>query len=210
MSPGAGNTALVGRRAELAAALRLVDAVAHGEGAMLLITGEAGIGKTRLVQEVAARAAVVGLPVLRGRAVLGGGTFRAVAEALARPLREHSLLESARLRPFRMALGRLVPDWIEQDQATDTVPGPVADPTVVLGEGVLALLDELARLHGSPGCVLVLEDLHWADADTLGLVTYLADAVQAAAVLLVVTARDDAKWPGIPVSAPAPRSRHWR
>jgi len=151
VSPGAGNTALVGRRAELATVRRLVDAVPRGDGALLLITGEAGIGKTRLVQEVAARAAVVGLAVLRGRAVQGGGTFRAVAEALARPLREHSLLDSVRLRPFRVALGRLVPDWIEDGQGTDTVPGPVFDPTVVLGEGVLALLRELRRVDGGHG-----------------------------------------------------------
>ena len=197
VSPAAGHTALVGRQAELATVRRMVDAVPRGDGAMLLITGEAGIGKTRLVLELAARGAEVGLPVLRGRAVQGGGTFRAVAEALARPLREHSLLESARLRPFRVALGRLLPYWIEEDQATETRPGPVFDPTVVLGEGLLALLGELHRASSSSGCVLVLEDLHWADADTLSLVAYLADAVQDAPVLLVATARDDIKWPGI-------------
>ena len=57
---------LVGRAAELATARGLVDAVAAGRGGALLVAGEAGIGKSRLLDEVAARAAERGLPVLSG------------------------------------------------------------------------------------------------------------------------------------------------
>lgn len=183
---------LVGRGAELATAGRLVDALECGTGAALLVTGEAGIGKSRLVAELAARAASSGLSVLTGRAVQGGGTYRAVAEALARPLRTGQLSDSARLRPYRAALSRIAPSWA----STDETPGRDGqlDPTVVLGEGVLALLHEL---HGGAGCVLVLEDLHWADADTLDLVSYLADAVPGAPVLLALTARDDVTAAGL-------------
>src|SRR5437763_3358708 len=76
MRPGKGHAArspaLVGRCAELATAWRLVDAVKRCDGATLLVTGEAGIGKSRLVAAVAAGAATTGLTVLAGRAVQGG------------------------------------------------------------------------------------------------------------------------------------------
>lgn len=64
----------------------------------------------------------------------------------------------------------------------------------MLGEGVLTLLDALS---GGRGCVLLLEDLQWADADTFGLVSYLADAAPTAALLLVLTSRDEPLPPGI-------------
>jgi predicted ATPase len=178
----------------VAAAWRLVDAVHRSDGATLLVTGEAGIGKSRLVAEVVTRAATTGLTVLTGRAVQGGSTYRAVAEALARPLRQRPLLDSARLRPYRTALRRLVPGWAEPGEAVDPWQDRGLDPTVVLGEGLLALLQEL---HGGAGCVLVLEDLHWADANTLGLLGYLIDAVPGAPVLLTLTARDDVVATGV-------------
>ncbi|HET9257967.1 MAG TPA: ATP-binding protein [Pseudonocardiaceae bacterium] len=184
---------LVARRAELAAARQLVGAVSRGRGSTLLVTGEAGIGKSRLVAEVAALVTGAGLTVLTGHAVPGGGTYRAVAETLAGPLREHPLLlDSPRLRPYWPALRRLIPAW----DGADAEPGPDAglDRAVVLGEGMLALLSEL---HGGVGCLLVLEDLHWADADTLSLVGYLADALSGAPVLLTLTARDDVRVPGM-------------
>ncbi|MHC1562664.1 ATP-binding protein [Actinomycetospora sp. C-140] len=178
---------LVGREAERAAVREHVAALGDGTGGSLLVTGEAGIGKSRLLAEVADVAAAAGLPVLAGRAVPGGGAYRPVAEALARPLRAGPLPATARLRPFRAALARLVPGAVEDD-APDLPAGPVADPAVVLGEGVLALL---AALHGDTGGVLVLDDLHWADADTLALLTYLAGAVAGAPLLLALAARDD-------------------
>ncbi len=216
MSPVVRSPALVGRGAELASVRGLVDAVPGGGGATLLITGEAGIGKSRLLGEMASRAAERGLTVLRGRSVQGGGTYRPVAEALARPLRglplsesalsESALPESARLRPFRAALRRLVPGWaeaVEPDGPADAGQGPVSDPAVVLGEGVLALLREL----DDGGCAVLLEDLHWADAETLGLVAYLADAVTGTPVLLGLTARDDVAVPAVAGLAAHPAVR---
>ena len=189
---------IVGRRAELAAARTLVDATSRGQGAALLISGEAGVGKSRLVAEVRARAEAGGLDVLVGHAVDGGGTFRPVAEALARPLRRRPLLDAPRLRPFRAALRGLLPG------PTESEPEPHQDrldPSVVLGEGVLALLAEAGEERG---CLLVLEDLHWADPDTLDLVGYLAGAVTGTRVLLVLTARDDVVLPGVARLAAAP------
>jgi DNA-binding CsgD family transcriptional regulator len=183
--------ALVGRTAELATIRRLVDGTAAGRGGVLLVAGEAGIGKTRLLDEVAARAAERGLPVLSGRAVQGGGTYRAVAGAVIGLLdADHATARAAEpaLRPYRAALGRLLPSWAGSGPPDGY--GSDADPTVVLAEGLLRLL-RLAPTT-APGCVLRLEDLHWADDDTLALVEHLATAAAGSPVLLACSARDDA------------------
>ena len=171
-NPVTRSPVLVGRAAELAMARGLVDrGLAAGRGAVLLVAGEAGIGKTRLLDEVAARAADGGLTVLSGRAVQGGGTFRAVAGAVL-VLDDPAHAAHPSLRGYRTALGRLLPSWAEPD--TGASLGLDADPVVVLAEGLLRLL-RLARGRFA-GCVLRLEDVHWADDDTLALVEQLGQA----------------------------------
>ncbi|MDT7552068.1 MAG: hypothetical protein QOI16_604, partial [Pseudonocardiales bacterium] len=151
----------------------------------LLITGEAGVGKSGLVKELRDRATTAGMAVCVGRSVEGGGTYRAVTEALAPLIRRDPLLDGPGLRPYRTALSRLLPG----DAPADPLP-PAPDPAVMLGEGVLALLAGRTSL-------LVLEDLHWADPDTLDLVRYLAGVLADLPVLLVLTARDDVAQPGV-------------
>ncbi len=192
--PAPRSPVLVGRQAELATALRLLHAAGRGEGSALLVTGEAGIGKSRLLAELTRRAPEASMTVLRGRAMDGASTFRPMTEALARLLRGASaphLLDSSRLRPYRAALQRLVPGW---EPGPATAPDGDLDPSVVLGEGVVALL---AEARNGRGHVLVLEDLHWADRDTLDLVSYLVDAVSDVPVLLALTTRDDVASPVI-------------
>ncbi|GAA4730922.1 LuxR family transcriptional regulator [Actinomycetospora chibensis] len=190
---------IIGRDAECDLLRGRVGALTDGVGGAVLLTGEAGIGKSRLLAEVADGARARGLPVLRGRAVPGGGAYRPLAEALAPPLRAGPLPETPRLRPFRTALARLVPGAV--DGPVDPPAGPGADPAVVLGEGVLALL---AELHGARGAVLVLDDLHWADADTLDLLHYLAGTVDAGPVLLALATRDDEDHRGVAALAAHP------
>ena len=177
---------LVGRSAELATVRGLVDAAAGGRGGALLVAGEAGIGKTRLLDEAARRATAAGMVVLSGRAVQGGGTYRAVAEAVIGTLDRPELADSADLRPYRPAIGRLLPGWAGADGGA--VPPATVDPVVLLGEGLLRLLRA-----GGPACLLRLEDLHWADDDTLALVEHLASAATGTSVLLAVSARDEGR-----------------
>ncbi|GAA2205176.1 helix-turn-helix transcriptional regulator [Nonomuraea monospora] len=179
---------MVGRDGEAAVLLGLIGEARLGRGGVVLVTGEAGIGKSRLLGEGGDLARAAGLVVLGGRAVEGGGTFRAVAQALAGRSSPGALPEG--LRPYRGMLGRLVPEWAEPGDA----PPPHVDPILVLGEGLLRLLREAG--DGGGGCMLVLEDVHWADADTLALIEYLAAASSRWPVLIVVSARDDE--PGAP------------
>jgi predicted ATPase len=76
--------ALVGRTAELERLRQLLTGAATGHGGTALVLGEAGIGKTRLLDEVARAAADRGLAVLRGAAAAGAGAYRPVAEAVRR------------------------------------------------------------------------------------------------------------------------------
>ena len=180
---------LVGRRAELTTLRSAVDKAARGTGAAVVVLGEAGIGKSRLLAVAVERAREAGMAVLTGRAVAGGGAYRALAAALAGHLRHRSpggIDADEDLRPFLPALRKLLPGWTPEGDDPDRADE--ADPTVVLGEGVLRLLRPLAVERG---CLVALEDLHWADADTVALVEYLADAAPSPGLLLVVSARDD-------------------
>ncbi|MBA8951647.1 ATP-binding protein [Actinomadura namibiensis] len=182
------SPAMVGREAESALVGDLVAGAAGGRGGMLMVLGEAGIGKSLLLAGTAARARAAGMLVLTGRAVQGGGAYRPLAEALIGLLRDEPPDAVAELRPYRAALGRLLPCWAGEGEP----PPPLVDPVVVLGEGLARLL---SLLNGGRGCLLVLEDLHWADADTLAVLEYLAGAVRELPVLVAGSARDEEHQP---------------
>jgi DNA-binding CsgD family transcriptional regulator len=151
-----------------------------------LVVGEAGIGKTALLNELTQRARDADLVVLTGHAVVGGGTYRALAEAVLGYLRDGGSLDHPELRPFRTALGRLAPGW-DGDEA-DNARAMAADPVLVLGEGLARLL----RLAGDgAGCLLVLDDLHHADADTLAVVQYLVGAARWSGVSLALAVSEE-------------------
>ena len=175
---------LVGRDEEVRQLAAALAAARAGHGGAVLITGEAGVGKSRLAREAARVAGELGLVVLTGRAVPSDvpTPFRPFAEALASAGRAGRLPDSPELAPFRPALGRLVPEWRQQRRMAGD------DSLVYLGEAVLRLL---RALSGQAGCLLVLEDLHWADRESLALLEYLADNSAAERVLCVGTLRDE-------------------
>ncbi|MFG1661379.1 ATP-binding protein [Micromonospora chersina] len=176
---------MVGRSTELARMASLVDrTIEVGEGGTLLVLGEAGIGKSAFLAETAHHARGRGMTVLAGRAVEGGGTYRAPAEALVSHFGDRRPAVTDELRPYMAALNRLLPGWGD----SPATPAWEVDPTLVLGEGLLRLL---SAVGGSRGTLLMLEDVHWADADTLALIDYLSGAVAGWPVLMAVTARNE-------------------
>jgi DNA-binding CsgD family transcriptional regulator len=160
---------------------RLLAEVRHGRGRVVAVAGEAGVGKSRLLCELLDLAATDGMTVLSGRAVESARPtpFRPLGEALLSHVRRAEPGDVV-TEPFRSVLGRLLPGWAP-------APADTGDVSVMLGEAVLRLLRDI----GSSGCVLALEDLHWADPETLAVVEYLADNLVAEPVLLLVSARDD-------------------
>jgi len=175
---------LVGRDKETGHLKAALVAAEAGHGGAVFLTGEAGIGKSRLARELVRAAEARQFAVLTGRAVAGGvpTPFRPFAEALVAAGRSGRLPPSGELDPFRPALGRLVPEWRQPQAAAG------GESLVYLGEAVLRLLRVLSP---DAGCLLVLEDLHWADRETLALLEYLADNLARERVLCVGTLRDE-------------------
>jgi predicted ATPase len=171
--------ALVGRRRELEASVRMLDA---GCGGAVVVLGEAGIGKSRFIRELAGQASDRGLVIVSGRAAQSRQPvpYRPLAEALAGACRRLGLPADAELIPYRPALGRLVPEWHRPER--DTAP----ESAVTLGEGVLRLVKALG---GESGAVLVAEDLHWADPETLAVLEYVADHAVEERLAVVASAR---------------------
>ncbi|MFI6679658.1 AAA family ATPase [Kribbella sp. NPDC050470] len=183
---------LIGRSAELR---RLEDAVASaaaGRGAVALVAGEAGIGKTRLVSELCDRVRQSGSTVLSGCCIDAVGTglpYLPLVEAL-RPLHATAALDD--LTGDLSELVRLIPEL--GDSPSASTPSTRADTQLRLFHETVELLD---RVSEDQAVVLVLEDLHWADASTLGLLSYLAHAVRDHRILVVATYRIDQPGEGL-------------
>jgi len=181
----------VGRTQELARLRELLARAANGQPLVALLGGEAGVGKTRLVEELAAIAGAQGGRVLRGSCVpLGeeGLPFAPVIEALRGLADQLDPAELAAVAgPARAELGRLVPDLTLNGEV---VAGPAIAGT---GQGLLfeLLLGVVKRLADRSPLLLVMEDLHWADRSTRDLLAYLAAALRSGRVLLVGTFRSD-------------------
>ena len=150
---------------------------------MVFVSGEAGVGKSRLVGEIVTAARESGVQVLFGRGVQADVPvpFRPFSEALLSHFRNQGLPDLPGLSPFRPALGRLLPEWRTPGETTH-------EPPVVLAEGVVRLLTAVA---GESAVLLVLEDLHWADQETLAVLEYLVDALRTQPVLCVATVRSE-------------------
>jgi DNA-binding CsgD family transcriptional regulator/tetratricopeptide (TPR) repeat protein len=181
---------LVGRAPELNAISRALDVAATGMPMHLLIAGEAGVGKSRLVLEAAGLATARGMRVLQGGCADigdGGVPYGPVVEAL-RTL-ERSLDAEALdtvLGPDRRELARLAPSLNPADVvATRT---QTESHQARLLDAVLGLLQRLAET--SP-VLFVIEDLHWADPATRETIAFLIRHLRSDRVVLLMTYRAD-------------------
>jgi DNA-binding CsgD family transcriptional regulator len=184
---------MVGRTTELGLLRQqLAGLRATGSGGLVLVSGEAGVGKSRLVRELAVSAEHSAVSVLIGRAMPDGEPYRPLVEALGGALRDRGLPDDETLQPYLPVLAAVLPDA--------AVKGGRVDPRggAVLGEAVLRLLGALAhRTDSAPraGTLLILEDLHWVDPDTLTVLTYLAHAAESSPLLLLGTVRAEVALP---------------
>ncbi|MEJ2887286.1 AAA family ATPase [Actinomycetospora aeridis] len=178
MGPSVLCPALVGRENESAVLHAHLDAAGHGHGGVVLLVGEAGAGKTRLARATVDAARADGLRLLAGRAVPGPSPtpYRPLTEAFLAAFRSAPPPTARELHGFGRQVARLVPPW-------SGAPAGAEDSPVVMGEAVVRLL----RPDGP--CVILLEDLHWADAETVAVLDHLADALADEAVLVLGTTR---------------------
>lgn len=174
---------LLARNEELDDLGRMVDDAIGGSGRLVFLRGDAGVGKSRLVDAAARAARERGAAVLSGRAARSSTPtpLRPFGEAMLAWLREHELPQHPALAPFRPSLARLAPQ-LGVDPA-----GEQGTSLLLLGEGLLRLGTHL------PGTatVLVLEDLHWADPETLAVVEYLGDNLENVPMLVIATVRTE-------------------
>jgi len=152
---------LVARRAELAALESALAAAAEGRASAVLLAGDAGVGKSRLLAELTSRAREDGVKVLTGRCL--------DVEGAGLPY-----------LPFVEALGRL------PESGASRLDGAMEQ--LRLFEAVHT---ELAELAADDCVLLALEDLHWADAATRDLLLFLVSRLNRQRLLVVVTYRVD-------------------
>ncbi|MFJ8300463.1 AAA family ATPase [Streptomyces sp. NPDC094447] len=177
----------VGRAGELTALTEALSRATAGEPQALLIGGEAGVGKTRLIEEfldtACARGAVVALGgcVELGADGLPFAPFAAALRSLRRRLPEEL---SAAAEGQQAELARLLPE-LGDPGSHDS---PDEDSTARLFELTVRLLE---RLAADRTIVLVLEDLHWADASTRHLLTYLLRTLRRGRIVVVASYRAD-------------------
>jgi DNA-binding CsgD family transcriptional regulator/tetratricopeptide (TPR) repeat protein len=161
---------------------------------MVLVVGDAGVGKTRFAGEGMARAAAAGMVMVRGECLPLAGTLPLlpVAQALrelGEPTGGRRLEEALTAAPayVRGEVGRLLPQV-----------GPGGGPDAGGRDGgwrrerlFSAVADLLGAVAGESGAGLVVEDVHWADRTTLDFLTFLARLGRRGAVTVVVTCRSD-------------------
>jgi DNA-binding CsgD family transcriptional regulator/tetratricopeptide (TPR) repeat protein len=183
---------LVGRTKELAQLGAALDRARSGSPAVVLVAGEAGVGKTRLVAEFTTRAGAGGASVLSGGCVAlveGELAYAPLVEALRGLLQRLEPAAVTRLLAGdRGELARLLPELGQADHQP-AGQGLAGEAGRLRLFGVLHRL--LARLGGDAPVVLVVEDLHWADRSTLEFLAYLSRNLREERLLPVGTWRSD-------------------
>jgi predicted ATPase/DNA-binding NarL/FixJ family response regulator len=175
---------LIGRDDELAALGEAFAATRSGAGGIVLLAGEAGVGKTRLLEACLARG---GLLALKGQSnEIATPPYGPVAAALRAHLRARPA-RPAGFGPLAPYLALLLPEL--------GPPPQQADPAAL----VEALCQAFAAIARAAPTVLVLDDLQWADNATLELVPALAGALAHEPLLIVGTYRSDEIRRGHPV-----------
>ena len=182
------NRPLFGRASQLRALAAAWAAARAGQGRVVLITGEAGIGKTRLVAELARRADNAGAGIAMGAGVdVGGEAPLAIWQELVPQLaRTVSAPENAN---WASDLGRLAPDLPAQ-LGRDAPPPVVSSPELErlrLFDAVLRLVEWAAA---NRPVLLVAEDVHRADPASMQLCAHIGRRLAARPVLFVLTRRD--------------------
>jgi DNA-binding NarL/FixJ family response regulator len=188
MNDGAlkSESTLVGRQRELAVLWKQFEESLTGRLCVALVAGEPGIGKTRLLQEVAQRAEQAGALVLRGGASESEGMppYLPFLEALGSYIRTASR-EQLRTQagPMASILATILPELPRQlGELAGSSPLPPEQARLRLFEAVGTLL---SRLSATAPLMLLLDDLQWADPASLDLLCHLARQCTTSHLLLL-------------------------
>ncbi len=186
-----GRTPFIGRESERAEARRLLERAIEGQGGVLLLGGEPGVGKTRLAEEVLAEGRERGCLALAGRCYETEGTppFIPWVEMV-----EHSAAIVPKAA-FRDVLGDAAPEVAklvpELRRTFPDIPAPIELPPEQQRRYLFnSFLDFVKRASQSTPQVMLVDDLHWADDSTLLLLQHVAQHAREIPLLIVGTYRD--------------------
>jgi DNA-binding CsgD family transcriptional regulator/tetratricopeptide (TPR) repeat protein len=193
------SPSLIGREGDLESLRSALHESRAGSTRTVVISGEAGIGKTRLVAEFL-RQVPADTIVLRGQCVdldrdaPPYAPIVAPLRSLASEIGEAELFEAS--GPAREALAVLLPELGELEPAAADAAASRRSNADHLYDAVAAAFENVAR---SRPLVIVIEDLHWADQATLSLLRFLVRVVESSRILIVVTFRSDELGRGHPL-----------
>lgn len=194
---------IVGRDEELNRIARALEVAASGRPVLVVIRGEAGIGKSRLVREAIERARAAGSPILHGACLELGGDglpYLPLVEALRGIVRDTPPARLGELLgPARSDLAALLPDLAAPGSAGDAPSSAPHDSAADRARLFERLLGFLGRLGAETPALAVVEDVHWIDPSTRDLITFLARNVTTERVVTLLTCRTDDLAPGHPV-----------
>jgi hypothetical protein len=179
-----------GRVAELAALARFFGERHHVPGGIALISGEPGIGKSRLLYETVGAIGPKSLVVWGRCEESGGATPFLPWVQIIRSLLEgpHSSATKAALGRHGAEISQIVPEVLAL--TGDAAPPPLADPATARRRLLEAVSGLLADLSLQQPLVVLIDDLHWADPPSLQLTEHVARRVAGLRIRLVVTYRD--------------------
>ncbi|MGH3443624.1 MAG: ATP-binding protein, partial [Nitriliruptorales bacterium] len=192
MSRRVASPVFVGRTEELDVLKHALSLAATGAPNLVLVGGEAGVGKSRLLSEVGDRVRadhdatlLVGGCLDLGEATLPYAPFVEALRDLGRQLGTERF--RGLLGPARRPLSRLLPELDPVGSGVGDVSGETDSQTGLFD----AVLGAVARLAADRPLVLALEDLHWADRATLDLLAFLVHSLREEPVVLIGTFRSD-------------------
>jgi class 3 adenylate cyclase/predicted ATPase len=197
-----GLTPLVGRESEVTLLLERWQQVKEGHGQVMLLSGEAGIGKSRLIQVL--KDHVAQEPCVRlechSSAYFQHTPFYPITEVLQRtldwqpndtPATKLSKLEHL-LRPYRLAVEESVPlvaALLSLPLPQDAYPPLTLSPQRQRQKTLETLVAWLLAHAKDHPALLILEDLHWTDSSTLALLDLLLDSIPATGIFTILTCR---------------------
>src|SRR5262249_24645840 len=184
VSPGVRDL-FVGREAELGRLARALDRANAGEGRLAFLVGEPGIGKTRIARELAIRPGALGVAVRWGRCqeTEGAPPYWPWVQVLRGPERIEPQTETG--DPVAGAFAALLADHVPRSAVVSEAES--AHARFQLFDTVSGAL---RRLCADTPLLIVLDDLHWADATSLLLLRFVATELADACVLVLGTYRD--------------------
>ena len=185
------RTVFVGREAELRQLQSAFDAALSGNGGLVMVVGEPGIGKTSVCEQLATYAAMRGGRTLRGHCYEEGSLslpYLPFVEAMRTYVldRDPEALRSE-LGSNAPYVARIVSEVRDKLAVEQPEGGDPEDDRWRLLQGVTTFLRNAANVQP---LVIVLEDLHWADKGTLDVLTHIARSLEGARMLIIGTYRD--------------------